>query len=406
MYIERDIERGIAPWLESREVLAIRGPRQSGKTTLLKGLAERLKKKHGDDKIHYVTLENDLERKRFESGAQEFVDFHKISKGRHFFLLDEVQYVKDAGKILKLLFDTDDGIKLIITGSSTLDLTRIGSSLVGRVLFFELYPFSFNEFLRAKDRKLQAYYEKNRIPLRKPVLRKPLYLPELNAALDEYLTFGGYPRIVLEDSREKRKVLLENLFTTYIEKDVVGLYGVKHKERILASVKYLASVTGNLLNYEEFCAAAGLYHAEAKDILSILQNTYVIRLIRPFHRNLVTELRKSPKVYFIDPGLRNAVLGRFALSQEEKGQLLEGYVLSLLGEASFWRTTAKAEVDFIMEGGVPVEVKRTPKTTRSLLSYIGTYKPGYGIIAALDGMARKRVNSTAIYTLPACLLCR
>lgn len=404
MYVERDIEKDIVRWLESREILAIRGPRQSGKTTLLKRLVDILGKKHRKERIHYISLESDLERRRFESDPQRYIDYYLGGRGKHFFLLDEVQYVKDAGKVLKLLFDNNSAVKFIITGSSTLDLNQIGSYLVGRVLFFDLYPFSFSEFLKAKDKRLHAHYTKYRIPLQKPVLRDSLFIPELNGSLKEYLTFGGYPRVVLEESVEKKKFLLKNLFTTYIEKDVVALYGMKSKAKIISSVRCLASLIGNMLRYEELCTAGGLYHKEAKEILSILENTYVIQLVRPFHKNLVTELRKNPKVYFVDLGLRNAVLDRFTFSDEEFGRLLENHVLHLLQDASFWRTTAKAEVDFIERGGVPVEVKCTPRVTRSLRSYITTYSPPYGFILCRNAMEMKKVNSTKMYIVPACLV--
>ncbi len=404
MYIERDIEKKMMRWLESREILAIRGPRQSGKTTLLKRLADILAKEHGKNRVHYISLESDLERRRFESDPQQYIDYYLGGRGKHFFLLDEVQYVGDAGKLLKLLFDSNSAAKFIITGSSTLDLNQIGSYLVGRALFFELYPFSFSEFLKAKNKKLHAHYTKYRISLQKPTLRDSLFIPELNASLKEYLTFGGYPRVVLEESAEKKIFLLKNLFTTYLEKDVVALYGVKSKAKVISSVRCLASLVGNILQYEELCTVGGLYHKEAKEILSILENTYVIQLVRPFHKNLVTELKKNPKVYFVDLGLRNAVLDRFTFSDEEFGRLLENHVLHLLQDASFWRTTAKAEVDFIERGLVPVEVKRTPRVTRSLRSYVRTYTPPYGFIICLNAMEMTNVNSTKIYIVPACLM--
>ena len=150
-YIQRDIEKDVEKWLRDREILAIRGPRQGGKTTLLMRIKDMLKARGIDDKqIHYINFEDDLVRMKFEGDPREFIEFYMGSGNPHFFLIDEVQYAKDVGKRLKLIFDSFKNAKLIITGSSSFDLTNLGSYLVGRVIFFDLYPFSFREFLRSK----------------------------------------------------------------------------------------------------------------------------------------------------------------------------------------------------------------------------------------------------------------
>lgn len=400
MYVERELEKEITPWLESKEVIAIRGPRQSGKTTLLKKIAERLKQKN--KKVHFLSLESDLERKKFEEDPKQYFEYYFQSGSKNFFLLDEVQYVKDAGKILKLISDDLPQVKIIITGSSTLDLNKIGSYMVGRILFFELYPFSFAEFLKAKDEKLYRHFQKYKINLDKPSLKKSIYLEELNKRLDEYLAFGGYPRVVLEKSVDKKKFILQNLFTTYLEKDVVSLYGIKYKEKVISSVKYLASIIGDMLMYSSLAEASDLYHKEIKEILSILEQTYVIRTVKPFHKNMVTELRKNPKIYFVDLGLRNIVVGRFEFSEVEKGHLLENYVSNCIPEAKYWRTTAKAEIDFICSG-IPIEVKLKPKISRGFRSFLAHYKPAYGIIAGLHNAERKEAEKVPVYFLPAAL---
>jgi predicted AAA+ superfamily ATPase len=401
MYIERDLEKEIVPWLESPEVIAIRGPRQSGKTTLLKKIAERLEQKN--KKVHFLSLESDLERKKFEEDPKQYFEYYFQPGSKNFFLLDEVQYVKDAGKILKLIFDDLPQIKIIITGSSTLDLNKIGSSLVGRVLFFELYPFSFAEFLKAKDEKLHQHFQKYKIRLDKPSLKKSIYLKELNKKLDEYLAFGGYPRVVLEKSIDKKKFILQNLFTTYLEKDVVSLYGIKYKEKVISSVKYLASIVGEMLTYNSLAEAGSLYYKEIKEILSVLEQTYVIKIVKPFHKSMVTELKKNPKIYFVDSGLRNIVVGRFEFSEVEKGHLLENYILSCIPDAKYWRTTAKAEVDFIYFG-IPIEIKLKPKISRGFRSFLGHYKPAYGIVIGLYNAKKKEAEKIPVYFLPAALI--
>ena len=156
--ITREIEEDIAKWLNSKEIIAIRGTRQCGKTTLLLKISKILQdRKINKNNIHLLTFEDDIEKEKFEKNPIEYISYYITdTKSKHFFLLDEVQYIKNAGKLLKLVYDKIEDIKIIITGSSTLDLIEIGSYLVGRVLFFEMYPFSFLEFLMTRPKNKVA----------------------------------------------------------------------------------------------------------------------------------------------------------------------------------------------------------------------------------------------------------
>jgi len=411
--IEREIEPDILKWLDSEEIIAIRGARQAGKTTLLKRFENILIEKGvNKNRIHFITFEDDIEKEKFERNPKEYIEyFIGEDKEKHFFLLDEVQYIKKAGKLLKLIYDTLENIKIIITGSSSLDLNEIGSFLVGRVLLFELYPFSFFEFLKAKDKRLLDYYSKNRFNISKPKkeIRELIFLEELNKLFREYICYGGYPKVVLEKDLEKKKFLLKNLYLTYVEKDIVKVYGIKYKERIMKLIKTLAAINTGLINYNEISEAIELYDKEVKQLLSILEDTYIIKLIKPYHKNLATELKKNPKVYFIDTGLRNFLAERFDFSEDEFGKLAENYVMRLFvnKKTNFWRTTAKAEVDFIIEPEnmlLPIEAKLKPKITRSFRSFINFYNPKIAILANLKKLEKLKIDSTEIFAVPLALL--
>ena len=418
IYIKREIEDEIVKWLDSKEIIAIRGTRQCGKTTFLKRISEILiNKKVSKDNIHMISFEDDFEKEKFEKNPKEYINYFigdNIGKGvgaessKHYFLLDEVQYIKNAGKIIKLTYDEIENIKIIITGSSTLDLNEIGSYLVGRVLLFEMYPFSFSEFLESKDNKLYNYYKKKKINLidKKIMLEEPLYLDLLNKMLKEYVLFGGYPAIVLEKDSERKKFLLKNLFLTYIEKDIVKVYGSKYKQKIIDLIKYLSIINSNILNYNEIARITGLYDKEIKEILHILEETYVIRLIKPYHKNHVTELKKNPKIYFIDTGLRNFMVDRFDFSDEEYGRLLENFVFLKIKKekVNYWRTTAKAEVDFILNEKIPIESKMSVKLTRSFRSFIETYNPDKAFLVNLKVTKKDKINGTNIFIVPYSLI--
>lgn len=406
VYIKREIEHELIKWLESREIIAVRGARQSGKTTLLMRIKEILNNNNvDDDRIHYISFEDDIIRLKFEENVKEFIEFHLTSKKKHYFLLDEVQYIKDAGKKLKLIFDSFSNIKIFITGSSSFDLTNLGSYLVGRVIFFNLYPFSFEEFLKSKDEKYEKLYRKIKVDLKKEItIEKTVFLDELNKLLHEYLTYGSYPRIVLEKNQDKKKELLRNLFITYVEKDIVGMYGIKYREKVVKLLKAIAYTSGNVINYETLSTNSDLKYHNVREILPLLEDSFVISIVRPFHKNLMNELRKNPKIYFLDYGIRNYLLETFDNIRFD--YLYETFVHNELKrsyQVKYWRTTAKTEVDFVVLYGdkiVPLEVKIKPKITRSFRSFIQHYNPDKALILNLNILDKKNIDNCNIFMLP------
>ena len=406
-YVKREIENDVKKWLKSREIIAIRGPRQCGKTTLLMRISEILKNNGVDEKqIHYINFEDSLTKLKFEEDPKEFIEFYLASEKRHYFLMDEVQYVKDIGKKLKVIFDSFSNTKLIITGSSSFELTSLGSYLVGRVIFFDMYPFSFLEFLRSKGKKYENLYEKIKLDIgkKKVVLKKTVFLDELNKFLQEYLTFGSFPRIVLEKSKEKKKTLLKNLFITYVEKDIIGLYGVKYRDKVVKLLKILAKISGNVVNYETLSSYSNLKYHEVREIIPLLEDSFIIFVVKPFFRNLLNEIRKNPKIYFVDYGIRNYLLENF--SGLEFDVLYENFVHNELKrdyEVNYWRTTTKAEVDFIIKKGgelIPVEVKIKPKITRAFRSFIQHYHPTMGLIPNLSSLDKVKIDGCDVFMLP------
>jgi len=404
-YIEREIEKEIFKFLKDRQIIVIRGPRQAGKSTLMKKIADYLTKK--GEKVVYIDLEDETELLKLESNPKEYLQFYLRDQSHLFLFLDEIQYVKNAGKILKFFYDNFDKIKFLVSGSSTLDINTLSQSLVGRAIFFELYPFNFSEFLKAKNHRLYLEYCEKRFSFNFRQKTDSLFKDRLNQYLGEYLTFGGYPQIVLEENKEKKLILLKNLITTYIEKDLLKLYGIKYKDKVLILLKYLAYNIGNLLNYNDLCQVTNLSFQEVKEIISIFEQTYILKRLYPFSKNLITELKKNPKIYFFDLGLRNGILERFNFSPDEEGKIWENYGFLLLKEKklNFWRTTAKAEVDFVLANEViPVEIKKQAKITRSLLSFIKTYHPPFALIANESLSSLQKRNNTKIFFIPISLM--
>lgn len=410
MYIEREIERSLMDWLPEREIISIIGPRQSGKTTLLKHLSEEVVSNgmFENDHVIYATFDDEIERQRFESNPKDYVEGRLRDTERHLFLFDEVQYLEKAGPRLKLVFDRyHESVKFIITGSSSLEIRDIASSLVGRAVFFHLHPFSFPEFLQARNDRLYVYHQKHRFNFEPDYQIKDLaYLDELAPLLREYITYGGFPRIVLMEDMEKKEFLLRELVTLYIEKDILKQYGQPFRNDALRILQYIAFHCGKLLDFASVSSHLDINIKRVNDVITILENTFIIKLVRPFFRSLSTELRKRPKVFFLDNGIRNVLAEDFHFT-EEKGFLFENHVFTQLVRKErmlkYWRTTAKAEVDFILNG-MPVEVKVTPKITRALRSYISTYSPPLAVIVTHRTLRKEFVNDTPLYCIPASLL--
>ncbi len=411
MYIKRDIEEKVFDWIAEREIIAIIGPRQSGKTTLMDRIKERAIAERGYDENHvvFISFEDEIERLKFEGDPSSYVQAHLMDSGMHLFLLDEVQYVKNAGRCLKLIFDRfHERVKFVMTGSSSPDLKGIGGSLVGRSVFFELYPFSFGEFLLTKDEKLYRYHAERAIDPEGPISDdEPVLLDRLNEYLKEYITYGGLPRVVLLEDIGKKRTLLKQLVTLYIEKDVLKVHGSAFRNDALRVVQYLAFNCCGLLNKDTISSELGISVKKVQETLDVLEDSFLIRRIRPYFGNLSTELRKMSKVYFVDSGIRNVLSEDFVFSRE-KGYLLENHIFSELnrkvGSLKYWRTTAKAEVDFVFRDRVPIEVKSSPRISRSLRSFITAYDPKRALIVNYDTMERTMIDRTEIAIVPAAML--
>ncbi|MBI5754654.1 ATP-binding protein, partial [Candidatus Peregrinibacteria bacterium] len=366
VYVERDLLRHILPFLNRKEAIAIVGPRQAGKTTFLLHLADIMKK--NGKKTKFFTFEKESDLRLFQENIEDFKDF--ISPFDVVFI-DEFQYARDGGKKLKYLYDTT-GIKFFISGSSSLELTFLtGRFMVGRMLKFELFPFSFREFLEMHDHELFLLLEK-RFPLKngladfllrfemKQAFQQEIH-DRLSAALAKYLIFGGYPAISLAKTPIEKEKLLESIVENYILKDIRGLLRLITEDELLRLSRFLATQIGGMVQYSELAMISLMPHHQIKKHLRILEETYVLELLKPFFVNRRTELVKNPKIYFLDIGLRNYLIRDFREmpNRPDFGHIAENYVFSAfrkhqISPLRYWRTKSQAEVDFVLEieGGV------------------------------------------------------
>jgi len=410
-YIPRELEKTIQPFLKRKEILAVVGARQVGKTTFLEHLFSNLKKQK--KKAEFLTFERENDLALFEN-IEDFKDYYKDYQ---ILIIDEFHYAKEGGRKLKYLFDTSK-IKFIISGSSSLELTfETGRYLVGRMFKFLLYPFSFREFLLSKDKRLLALLETRfgDVLFQKPDFKK-FFGQEINSRIqklfEEYLIFGGYPAVVLAETREEKIKILESILENYLLRDIGALLNLKTKGEILKIAEFLSTQVSNLLNYQELSRISNLRYREVITHLEILKNTFLVETLKPFYKNPRTELVKTPKIYFFDNGFRNYLISDFKEinKRNDVGRLVENYVFSLLqrkslGKINFWRTKSKAEVDFLVqrEGEIiPIEVRYSPSPLigKSLFSFIEKFSPKYGYILTKGFFGIKKIKKTNIYFIP------
>ncbi len=412
MYIHRELEKQILPFLRRKEALSIIGPRQAGKTTFIGFIKETFDAQN--KKVKYITFENKADLDLFNSNIE---DFKAIAMQYDCLIIDEFQYSIDGGQKLKYLYDTTK-VKFIISGSSSLELTfQTDKYMVGRLLEFILPPFSFREFLSYKNIELFNLLENKNVSEIIEFDFKKVFGEEINkrliSLLEEYLLYGGYPAVVLAESKEEKYKVLESIAGKYLLKDIQGVLRLKTDNELWRLEKFLAGQIGNIIKYEELSNVSELLLKDLKMHLNILEKTYIVSFVSPFFRNKRTELTKNPKVYFFDLGLRNFALNDFrALAdRNDLGAMAENYAYSALARRyypaaiKYWRTKSKAEVDFILEkyqAIFPFEVKYSSKKIvgKSLYSFINKFNPKMAIIFTKDLAGEEKISKTILKFIP------
>ncbi|MEW5758524.1 MAG: ATP-binding protein [Candidatus Omnitrophota bacterium] len=425
-YLKRRLEGEVEKWLDRREIIAIKGPRQSGKTTLLKILKEYLETKRKVDPktIIYLNFEDRDILENFSKDPKSYVKSFIADKAdqKFYFLIDEFQYLEDGGQKIKLLYDIYENIKFIITGSSSLELTAACAKyLVGRLFSFHLYQFSFAEFLQTKEQNIFNNYLEESSKLKNFILnsadleiRGSIYEKELRQYFEDYATFGGYPEVVKASNTETKKIILKNIYDTYISKDIIELLHIGDISDFRTILKLLSNQIGGLLNYHSLTTDSKSYFKRTKKWLNILEETFVIRQIRPYFKNKTTELKKNPKIYFSDTGLRNYIINNFNTFdiRSDAGLLVENTIFNQIypqvESIRYWRTLGKAEVDFILELNnnkiLPVEIKfsnlNSPEITKSFRNFIEAYQPDKALILTVGYQKKIKINKSTVLFYP------
>ena len=350
----RDVTVSAQKYLNQDEILLFIGPRQAGKTTILKQLQDSLKERKeltfslNLEDPDYLTLLNDSPKNLFKI-------FTLPEDKKSFVFIDEIQYLNDPSRFLKYFYDEFKGrIKILASGSSAFYLDeKFKDSLAGRKKIFYVHTLSFKEFLRFKKYEELSGKDFHHLSLNEK--------ETLGIQYYEFMTFGGYPRIVLAPVDEKKELIREIAYS-YIKKDILEA-GVRQEDIFYKLFKILASQIGQMVNASELAKTLGVSKSSIDHYLYVMQKSFHVQLLKPFSRNMRKELVKMPKIFFIDLGLRNFFVNNFQSFdlREDKGRLLENAVFRQLlerpGEIRFWRTTGQHEIDFIFDEQEAFEVK-------------------------------------------------
>jgi len=403
--IKRSIKDKIVKSLSYKEITIIVGARQIGKTTLLKEIIKDLK--GAGESTLYFNLDIEADNRYFAS-QDLLLEKIKLEIGteKSFIFIDEIQQKENAGLFLKGIYDMDLPYKFIITGSGSMELKeRISEALTGRKYLIQMYPVTFDEFVHYKtdyryEGKLHDFF---RIESHKTDLM-----------LNEYLQYGGYPAVVTAETSERKFEIMNEIFTSYLTKDISFLLNVRQPDKFVKLIRLLATMIGYIINYSQLTQSTGLRLSTLKTYLWYAEQTYILRLLTPFFKNKKKELTKSPTAYFHDIGMLNFLKNSFVAGFID-GFTFQNFVYILLRNRfetnlsgiQFWRTKDKAEVDFIIHQGqeiIPVEVKYSQQSkaqiTRSLQSFIKRYQPSKVYIVNLKQKQKIMVDNTEVLFIP------
>ncbi|MDR9415424.1 MAG: ATP-binding protein [Gracilimonas sp.] len=333
--ISRLLKEKILQRMEDEKVLIFFGPRQVGKTTLLKSIQKEIDK----STVWWNGDEPDI-RNQLQDASSRLLD--EFIGNNDLLIIDEAQRIENIGLILKLIKDNIPDVKVIATGSSSFDLAnKINEPLTGRKWEFFLYPLSTEEMINEHG------------------------LLDESRLLKHRLVYGYYPEVVTSKGQEAE--ILNQLASSYLYKDILTWEQIQKPAKLEKLVQALAFQVGQQVSINEVAQTAGLDFHTVSRYIDLLEKAYIIFQLQPFSRNLKNEIKKSRKIYFYDNGIRNAVINQFNGFdlRQDKGALWENYLMSERKKfldyhnqrklTYFWRNHAQQEIDYLEEANAEIE---------------------------------------------------
>ena len=315
----------------SNKGIVVYGARQVGKTTLMNEIIHRLN-------VKTLMINGDHSRYLDILSSRDLSKIKSLVEGYELLFVDEAQRIPEIGIALKIILDNIPYIRVLVTGSSSLDLvSKISEPLTGRVWSYRLYPISFLELLKSKNRM------------------------ELDSTLEERLVYGSYPEIFSITGGKQKWEYLQNLNDGYLYKDLVEFGDIKNSGKIRDLLKLLAFQIGSQVSLTEIGNSLDMSKDTVARYIDLLEKSYIIFRLKGFSRNLRKEVTKMDKIYFYDLGVRNILIDNLKPLKDraDSGQLWENFLITermkLLDYTkdyaliNFWRTYTGAELDYVEE---------------------------------------------------------
>ena len=323
----------------SGKVILVLGARQVGKTTLVKDIGTKLE----EEGRRVLYLNCDLAEDISAINTNSKTVLERLLSGVDVLFVDEAQRLENPGLTLKIIYDNFPTVKVLATGSSSFDLkNKLSDPLTGRYLDFTLYPFSFTEVLQADGESNEA-----------------LLKNKADALLPQVMLYGLYPDVYLSNTPDQKQALLTRLVESYLFKDILSFQRVKNSQAIQDLTKALAYQIGSEVNENELSSRLKIDRKTVVSYLDILEKAFVVISVSPYSKNPRREIGSNSKIYFLDLGIRNALIGDFNPIdlRADAGNLWENFLFierkkkftnqGKRVEPNFWRSYSGAEVDYI-----------------------------------------------------------
>ncbi len=375
-------------WAETDRAHLVIGPRQAGKSTMIWAHLAAA----GQPAL-FVDCEQPLVRDWCRSAPLFLDDLEKLIPAQVTLFFEEAQHLEDAGLFIKGLVDRKIGVPILLTGSSSFHLgARTRESLAGRATRTRLLPLSLAEVcsdLAGKPEIVRARLADQRFA--------------------RHASVGGYPDVWLSDTPE---ILLTDLVEAVVLRDASDLFRIGRPDAFRRLLRLAAAQAGNLINLSEWAAILGISRDTVASYLEILESTHIFVALPPFAGGRRAELTSTPKIFLVDNGIRNQLVGDFRPMAErtDGGATLENWVFTELWKAlpsgatlHYWRSASRAEVDFVVVRGdliVGLEVKagqlRRPTLPRAARSFVDAYRPGAFFLVNTGRDDRQRIGDTEV----------
>jgi predicted AAA+ superfamily ATPase len=401
--------------MDSKHVVTIVGPRQAGKSTLMNMLIRHLLSSGTVPaaNIFYFTTD-DAETVTLLSNVGDLLAFlrgNSTGNGRLYLFIDEIQRLGSPGLFLKTLYDLDLDVKVVASGSSSLEIrSESKEHLVGRGRELVLYPLSFGDIAASRIPGLQASSDDIAQIQR-------LYGADLLRTFEECAVWGTYPAVVTAPTIAERHDELQQVYQSYVLRDVSQFFRIQHVGVFNNLTTLLAGSIGSQVQWETLARTTKSNSQTIHSYVDLLEGTFVCRQVLPYTGNVVGSIRKMPKIYFIDCGLRNSVLSDLSAlsSRSDRGHLVEQVVFQELckileptDRLYYWRTYyGSHEVDFVVVRGeslVPIEVKDTSMSSPEVPDGISDFSKAVGprgaIVMNRDFAGEAMSGTTTVMFLP------